>query len=278
MMIVFSALIVAVAVAAFVYLRYSAARFDGDVQRLRLELFAHIPSDAKPSLPDTVRNFALKAGGQLGAPTIIHARHKATLMSKADGEEMPLLADQWTHTSVSGLVWYAQARMGVFPVAVLDAYVQEKGILAVRLFGALPVSGGTGPDFDKGEMMRYLSELPVYPDAILNNASLEWRELDENTVEVTGTGVSGSATVRFYFDEAGDIVRMEADDRPMTIEGGGTKPTPWHGFYGNYQNVGRYRIPTYGEVGWLLPDGLFTYWHGTVVSYEPLEVPAIDRG
>jgi hypothetical protein len=138
MMIVLSALIVAVAVAAFVYLRYSAARFDGDVQRLRLELFAHIPSDAKPSLPDTVRNFALKAGGQLGAPTIIHARHKATLMSKADGEEMPLLADQWTHTSVSGLVWYAQARMGVFPVAVLDAYVQEKGILSACTFKQNP--------------------------------------------------------------------------------------------------------------------------------------------
>lgn len=41
--------------------------------------------------------------------------------------------------------------------------------------------------------------------------------------------------------------------------------------YANYTEFGGYRIPAYGEVGWLLPDGLFTYWHGTITAYEPVD-------
>ena len=112
--------------------------------------------------------------------------------------------------------------------------------------------------------------MTIYPDAMLNGTGLAWRQLDDRTAEVTAQSSGGPATVRFIFDEAGDIIRLESDDRPMAGEDGSTVPTPWHGAYGNYNQFGRYRIPTYGEVGWVLPDGLFTYWRGRIVSYEPM--------
>jgi hypothetical protein len=86
-------------------------------------------------------------------------------------------------------------------------------------------------------------------------------------VEVSAQSKSGRAAIRFIFDANGDIARMEADDRPMTVDGK-TVPTRWHGIYADYRQLGGYRIPTYGEVGWVLSDGFFTYWKGEVVAYE----------
>jgi hypothetical protein len=105
----------------------------------------------------------------------------------------------------------------------------------------------------------------VHPDAILNNGSLQWRQIDDSTVEVSARSSTGTASARFIFDAAGDIVAMVAD-RPMSADGT-TVPTEWRGSYSDYREIGGYRIPMHGEVGWQLADGLFTYWRGDVVAY-----------
>ena len=226
------------------------------------------PNLDRPDLPAIVRSYALKAGGREGATLVFHARHKATLATSKEAPPIQIEADQWTGTAVPGIVWTARGTMNGLPVSVFDAFVDGHGELSARLLGAFQVAGGTGPDYDKGELMRYLSELPVYPDAILNLRSVVWQQIDDKTVSVTAQSATGDATVRFIFDDAGDIIGLEADDRPMEVNGV-TVPTPWHGIYARYSEFGGYRIPSYGEVGWVLVDGLFTYWRGEVVAYEP---------
>ena len=200
---------------------------------------------------------------------VFHARHKATLATAKDAPPIAIEADQWTGMIVPGIVWTARGTMYGLPVSVFDAFVAGHGELSARVLGAFQVAGGSGADYDKGELMRYLSELPVYPDAILNLRGVVWRQIDGQTVSVTAQSATGDATVRFIFDEAGDIVRLESDDRPME-RNGTTVATPWHGTYSRYAEFGRYRIPSYGEVGWVLLEGLFVYWKGEVVSYEPV--------
>jgi hypothetical protein len=153
------------------------------------------------------------------------------------------------------------------PVTVIDSFAAGKGRLEARVAGTFQVAGGSGADFDKGELQRYLSELPVHPDAILNNGALRWRQIDPQTVEVTGQSSAGPASVSFSFDDAGDIVGMIAAERPMSVDGG-TIPTVWQGSYSDYRKIGGYRIPMHGEVGWQLADGLFTYWRGDIVAYD----------
>jgi hypothetical protein len=264
-------LIVAVALGIGLFLWTSDGMFRAHILRLRHQMAAsQLNSIAGTTdLPEMVRAYAIWAGGEIGGPANFHARHEATLATTKGARPISLTAEQWTGTIASGIIWSARGSMSGMPVSIVDAYVDGRGELSARLFGSLQVAGGQGPDYDKGELMRYLSELPVYPDAILNNTALRWRQLDESSVEVTAHSRSGPASVRFYFDSAGDIVRMEADDRPMSTDDGATVPTAWHGLFGSFREFGRYRIPAYGEVGWVLPEGLFTYWHGTVVDYGP---------
>jgi hypothetical protein len=265
--------LVTIAVLAGVYVLAARLKFDTRVTELRTALVTSqqraraLPVD----LPEIVRDYAIRAGGREGGPKVFHLRHQAKLMTAKDTPPIALTADQWTGTVQPGIVWRADGSMNGLPVTVFDVYVGGTGELSARLFGAFRVAGGTGPDYDRGELLRYLSELPVHPDAILNNSDLTWRQIDPLTVEVTAVSPSGPVSLRFSFDDAGDIVRSEADDRPMSTSDGRLVPTPWHGLFANYTQFGAYRIPAYGEVGWVLPDGLYTYWRGTIVSYEPVE-------
>lgn len=113
--------------------------------------------------------------------------------------------------------------------------------------------------------MRFLAELPWNPDAILNADGLTWRQVDEASVEVSMETTGGQARVTMLFDQAGDIVAIEADDRPRS----GDTPGRWIGRFSGYAQVGPYRFPASGEVAWDLPTGEFVYWRGAILSVTP---------
>jgi hypothetical protein len=122
-----------------------------------------------------------------------------------------------------------------------------------------------GQELSRGELMRYLAELIWAPHAMQRNPQLSWREIDASTVEVSAASASGPARVRLIFED-GDIARIEADDRPRTV-GRRIVPTRWEGCCGYYRAVEGCRVPTRAAVSWLLVDGPFEYWRGTVTDY-----------
>lgn len=256
-----------VAFLAYVWTRGQG--FSNRIERLRKDLAASQEKSASPrgDIPEIMRRYALGAGGSSSGPGLFHARQRGALATAKGRRPLPIEADQWTGTRAPGLVWSARGAMMGVPLSVVDSYVDGEGLLEARVLGAFRIAGGTGPEFAKGELMRYLAELPLYPDAILNARGLKWRQIDETTVEVSARSAHGTAALRFVFDGSGDIVGVQADDRPMTV-GDRTVPTPWRGTFSKYRKFGSYRIPSYGEVGWVLDDGLFTYWQGQVVAYE----------
>lgn len=263
-------LILFVGLAALVtYVWFESRTFEALITGLRERVLTPVELEAAAiKLPDIVRAYAVRAGGRIGGPTSVHLRHRAALVADQRRPPVAIDADQWLATRQSDLVWVGRGSMSGVPVSVIDSVVDGSGLLEVRLAGVLPVAKGIGADFDKGELQRYLSELPFHPDAILNNTQLTWRQIEADVVEVTGKSRTGPASVRLYFDALGDIVGLEAADRPMTVDNT-TVPTLWKGSFSRYRQFGHYRIPSYGEVSWVLSDGPFSYWKGEVVAYEP---------
>jgi hypothetical protein len=117
----------------------------------------------------------------------------------------------------------------------------------------------------KGEAIRYLAELPWAPQAMIDNRELEWREVDERTVEVATSVAGERVAVLLHFDAAGDIVAASAEDRPRAV-GKRAVATPFAGEYGDYQVFGRVRVPTKADVRWDLPDGPFVYFRGRLTE------------
>jgi hypothetical protein len=52
-----------------------------------------------------------------------------------------------------------------------------------------------GPKTAEGEAIRYLSELPWAPHAMVANRALEWADVDARTVELRDEGGSGASGV-----------------------------------------------------------------------------------
>ncbi len=163
-----------------------------------------------------------------------------------------------------------QARFPLAPLVSLqvrDWYRAGAGGLVGRLWGLVPVLRACGPELARGEAMRYLSELPWVPHAMIGNRELEWRALDHETVEVaTGVG-SARASVRLHVDAAGDVVGASAPARPRMV-GRRTVATPWRGRFGDYALLGGLRVPTSAEAAWELPEGPFTYFRGRLTALE----------
>jgi len=228
------------------------------------------PADPS-STPVMVRQFAEHSGATTDSPyTSIRLRQSAELRMGPDKAWIPISAEQFIRIKEPGFVWYAEQRRGPIRIMrIVDAYVESKGFLIARLLGSIPVAGVAGPGADLGELMRYIAEIAWAPDAILQNSALSWREIDDSTVEVAATSNGGVARVALGFDEDGDIVEMNAKERGRA-EGNSTLPTPWRGFFSNYRDIGGRRVPTHGEVGWVLESGYQAYWRGDITEYELL--------
>ena len=164
--------------------------------------------------------------------------------------------------------WRARFRLAI---RVVDGYSGGRGKLEARVLG-VPVMRQSGSEVAAGEVLRYLAELPWVPWAVEHNAELEWRELDERSVEVAGRAGGRRLAVTLEFDAAGDVVRAGCDARPRQV-GRTSALTPWGGEFGDYRVLGGMRIPTRARVYWELDEGRFVYWCGTVTSAVALEEP-----
>jgi hypothetical protein len=61
----------------------------------------------------------------------------------------------------------------------------------------------------------------------------------------------------------GEIVQGYTPERFRDVKGTGV-PTPWLCKYRGYVQRNGMRIPGEGEVAWVLPDGVLSYWRGKV--------------
>jgi hypothetical protein len=259
------ALIAAAGVIAQIVL---ASGFAGKIEAAGRRLIASQVS-ASPDqslIPALVKTFALRAGGKRAGPSVVRVVQKAEMKLQPDQPFFPIDATQLSATRDPGFVWDAKGTMaGVIPLRVVDSYVAGKGWLEARLLGAIPVANATGELVSKGEAMRFLAEFTWNPDALVNATGLTWRQVGDGVVEVSMLTEGGLATVRLVFDAGGDIVGIEADDRPMGT-GAASRPTRWVGRFREYINLDGYRVPRFGEVAWVLPAGEFVYWRGEIIS------------
>ena len=115
-------------------------------------------------LLERVRRFAMPEGDV--EARAIRFSPEGEMRLAPDAPWRPFRAEQWMSGSSIGFRWRAWFRMAPFaPVLVADSFESGAGALSVAAFGLLPIARGRGADFDRGEAMRGLAELPWRPFA-----------------------------------------------------------------------------------------------------------------
>jgi hypothetical protein len=163
------------------------------------------------------------------------------------------------------------ARMPMMPgvnVYVQDAYAKGEGVLHAAMFGLIDLANLRGTaDVAQGELMRYLAEAVWMPTVLLPSQNLLWKAIDDDKARATLTDGAVSVSLEFRFNADGLVESIFSPARSRTV-GKDLVPTPWQGRFWNYQIRDGMRVPTEGEIAWLLPGGPLPYWRGKVTRIE----------
>jgi hypothetical protein len=166
-----------------------------------------------------------------------------------------------------GFVWVA--RTGPFGVVtVTDALEPQGARLTVKALGVLPLARvPSDAALTKGELLRYLAELPLVPDAILRNRALDWEVVSDTVLGVSASHGEVRARVELTLGADGMVASAFAPDRPR-IEGSRTVEAPWQGRFSDYRAHEGRQLPFAAEVAWTIAEAVVPVWRSQIQSWQ----------
>ena len=226
------------------------------------------PAPKPSALPREVVALARRCGATAAGSQAEHVTLTQTGTMRPDEGPawMAFRARQTISTDRCEFVWRATTGpMGC--VAVVDALEVTGPRLSVTAFGFIPlVRAAADAALTKGELQRYLADLPLAPDAILRNPALRWEVLGHKSLRVSATHGGTIAHVDLELGADGMVKTASAPDRPR-LEGKITVQRDWLGRFGEYRShLGR-RIPFASDVGWLVDSENGSYCRGAITEW-----------
>lgn len=260
---------VGAALGVLYYLRRRAAgQLRQDVERL----FAQAANNLGPSyhetqlveLPAPVQRY-FRHVLRDGQPYLrgLRLRHGGQFKTDLQQDWIAITGEQYLTADPAGFIWEGTTRWFV----ARDEFVAGRGRLAVRLLGAVPVAGGTGPAYDEGELLRWLAESTWLPTALLPGAGIAWTAVDEHSARLGLTQGGQSVVCLMRFNEQDEIEACETQ-RYFNE----TTRQPWVCRYAQYRRWHGVLIPTMGEASWVVDGQPHPYARFLVrqLEYEPL--------
>jgi hypothetical protein len=190
-------------------------------------------------------------------------------VGKDDNSWSRFEAKQYFSVNPPGMVWDASIHMApLLDVRVRDAYTSGQGSMQAKILALVSmVNEHSKPELNAGALQRYLAELVWLPTALLPSDRLKWSEIDSHKAIATLTDRQTTVSLEFHFNDLGEITGVFAPSRYRAVNGK-YEPTPWAGYFYNYQERHGMRIPTEGYVEWQLGDRSFPYWKGKIVEVK----------
>lgn len=230
-------------------------------------------TDARP--PEPVRRY-LELAIPEGAAAIRVARLEQSgefLLTPPDGW-VPFTATQLFTTHPPALLWDASMKAAPFlSIRVRDSYVDGIGSIHGAVLGLLTVLEESGADeMAEASLVRYLAESPWFPTRLHPSEVLQWTAIDDSTATATLRDGDVSVSLEFRFAPDGQIREVYAERR-YRGEAEDPRWAPWVGRFSEYEAMDGYRIPTRGEVAWVLDGEERPYWRGRIdwARYETAE-------
>jgi hypothetical protein len=230
-------------------------------------------TDDLDDLPDPVRRYLSSAlpTDRSSVDSIRIQQDGELRLGDASSPWKSFTASQHVTVDPPGFFWDASIRLApLVSVGVRDLYRNGEGAGRVSLFGVVPVDGADpSPELNEAELLRYLAEAVWYPTVLLPSEGVTWEPIDDSTARATIEHGDVSASLEFSFDEDDEVTRVYAEERHRRVDDS-FEPTPWSGYWYDYQTRNGIRIPMAGEVVWHLPDGDLNAWRGRVteISYN----------
>jgi len=220
-----------------VYRETQLAELPAPVQRY----FRHVLRDGQPYL----RGLRLRHGGQF--------------KTDLQGDWVNIQGEQYLTAEPPAFIWQGSTRL----FTARDEFVQGRGSLSVRLLGVFPIMHGQGPEYDQGELLRWLGESVWMPTNLLPGKHLRWEPVDEHRARLFFTHGGQTVSYLVRFNERDEIEECETQRHQ-----GDQGLLPWVGRTTKYRRLHGVRVPTVIEGSWVMDGRRQAYAHFTVDTLE----------
>jgi hypothetical protein len=209
-------------------------------------------------LPEPVQRWQRWAG-VVGHERIrtVRLRQTGELRVSADAPWMPFTATQYDTFAAPRFLWFASINAGPLPLLhAVDEYTSEGGALAGSLGGWINVIGGDGDEFDQGELLRFLAEIPLFPTAALEKY-ITWLPIDATSARAVIHDGNVETSAVFSFDETGRPLEVRA--RRYRMVGGAFSLDLWSTSLDAFEPIDGLMVATRGRAIWHLDSGELEY-------------------
>ncbi len=223
----------------------------------------HVPGNYEKAqilhLPPPVKkyfDYALKEKQQL----ISYSRLKHSGEFKPSTKWTSIKGEEYFTVNPPGFVWFGNVRF----ISAKDIYCQGSGRMQIKLLSLIRLVDAKGEEFNQGELVRWLSELPWFPTALLPSYNLRWEAMDNESAKVSLTDYNKTVEGYFFYNKKGQITKFKAKRY------GEGKLQDWICQYSDYQEVNGMQIPFYAEASWNseVEDSKYAKFRIEKIEYE----------
>lgn len=179
---------------------------------------------------------------------------------------MQLTTLQYVFSSSATRLAYMHARLaGLLPFEGRDRYHNGSGHMYGKLAKTIPIFNNRSKEVALGGAVILLAESLLEPTIAFQHY-ITWQPIDENTAKATLRNDTLEISGRFYFNDWGEYIRFESDDRPYDLGKGKYETKPFSINLGEYREADGYKMANRVSATWHLEGGDFTYWNGRIAG------------
>ncbi len=171
---------------------------------------------------------------------------------------MPIKGEEYFTIQPPGFIWFGKVRF----TSATDTYQKGFGRMQVKLLSTFKLVDAKGEEFNQGELMRWLSETPWFPTALVPSDNIRWEAIDANSAKIYLTDHGLREEGVFFFNEEGQISKFKAKRY------GNGKLDDWICQYYDYREVDGFHVPFYVEASWEAEAEDFKYAKFRIKSIE----------
>jgi hypothetical protein len=220
-------------------------------------------------LPAIVRKY-IYYSGSVGKEKVLNFRaaFKGGIRAKPGEDFMPLTSVQYNFTDQPTRLFYIVAKKKGIPAKGIHLYRDRTAIMLIKLFGLFTVVNARGKEMDQGETVTLFNDMCFIAPATLIDRNIEWKEIDDLTVDARFSNGNIAITATLYFNESGELVNFLSNDRYETSDGKTYINYPWLTPVTGYTKINGYCLPAGAKLIYKHADEDFCYGEFNLISID----------
>jgi len=171
--------------------------------------------------------------------------------------------EQYNFVSEPARLAYIYATIfDIIPFDGRDKYLNGQGNMLAKL-KTITLFDVSGSEMNVSAAVTYLSEALLVPACALQ-PYISWETIDQTHAKATLEYKGVKAEGLFTFNNNGEFIKFETDDRYMDTDNGTAKKTKWTVVATNYIEKDGLKLPSRLKAIWNLPSGDYEYFDGTL--------------